>query len=527
VPVRAAAAASVVVAAALALAGLALLGVLRADLRDAAMAQAAADANQLAMAIKAGAVPADVVNAQPLAAAVLDDQGRVIASTSASGAAGGVPGLTTAVPLTVPEALASSPGTAGDKATASNKAGANTPGSKGKIGSTGDTGTGIGVPATTSTDKATAAVAKAVPAAQPGVAKALTTVNGKQAVVYTAVSSATESGALAAARTAMLIGLPLLLAVVAGVTWLVTRRALRPVDDIRDELSAIMDSSDLARRVPEPAAQDAIGRLARTTNQTLAALQASLEQQHRFVADASHELRNPIASLRTQLEVGAAHPVLLDVPGAVKDVARLQQLAADLLLLARLDAGERPPAQSRVDLTELAREQVALASTVHGGAEGGGDGDGRAPVRTGELADLEVAGSARQLARILANLIDNAQRHATTEVVVSVRATPDAEPEAGDDNRATTRGRRAVIEVADDGDGVPEDQRERIFERFVRLDDARSRDDGGTGLGLAIARDLARRHGGTLTTSPRGGRGAVFTLELPLQPSDRTISSAS
>jgi signal transduction histidine kinase len=299
---------------------------------------------------------------------------------------------------------------------------------------------------------------------------------------------------VAAARTAMLIGLPLLLAVVAAVTWLVTRRALRPVERIRHELAAIMGSSDLSRRVPEPAAQDAIGRLARTTNQTLAALEASLEQQHRFVADASHELRNPIASLRTQLEVGAAHPALLDVHGAVKDVARLQRLATDLLLLARLDAGERLSAQARVDLGELALEQVALARTVN-------DRSGRVPVRTGLLADVEVAGSGRQLARILANLIDNAQRHAATEVVVSVRA-------AGDG--------RAVLEVADDGDGVPEDQRERIFERFVRLDDARSRDDGGTGLGLAIARDLARRHGGTLKAAAREGRGAVFTLELPV-----------
>jgi len=105
------------------------------------------------------------------------------------------------------------------------------------------------------------------------------------------------------------------------------------------------------------------------------------------------------------------------------------------------------------------------------------------------------------LARILANLIDNAQRHAATEVVVSVRTAGDGQ---------------AVLEVADDGDGVPEDQRERIFERFVRLDDARSRDDGGTGLGLAIARDLARQHGGTLTAAVREGRGAVFTLELPV-----------
>jgi signal transduction histidine kinase len=457
VPVRAAFAATVVVATALAVAGLALLGVLRADLREMARAQAAADAQQLAVAIAEGAAPGVAVQAQPLAVAVVGVHGKVFAY-SLGGAAASVPATAVRVPALAPVLSGS-------------------------------------VPDPASSSRSVVLPAVAVPALGPGLAKAPTKVNGKSAVVYAAVSGATESSALAAVRTAMLTGLPLLLAVVAAVTWLVTRRALRPVERIRHELAAIMGSSDLSRRVPEPAAQDAIGRLARTTNQTLAALEASLEQQHRFVADASHELRNPIASLRTQLEVGAAHPMLLDVPGAVKDVTRLQRLATDLLLLARLDAGERPPAHARVDLGELAREQVALVRAV--------DSSGRVPVRTGLLADAEVAGSGRQLARVLSNLIDNAQRHAATEVVVSVRAADDG---------------RAVLEVADDGDGVPEDQRERIFERFVRLDGARSRDDGGTGLGLAIARDLARRHGGTLTATAREGRGAVFTLELPVPP---------
>ncbi len=140
----------------------------------------------------------------------------------------------------------------------------------------------------------------------------------------------------------MLTGLPVLLAVVAGVTWLVTRRALRPVEGIRREMAAITASEDLARRVPEPGSRDEIAALARTTNETLTVLEASVERQRRFVADASHELRSPIASLRTQLEVAEAHPELLDLPGAVADTVRLQALAADLLLLARLDAGRSP-----------------------------------------------------------------------------------------------------------------------------------------------------------------------------------------
>ncbi|MEV8594893.1 HAMP domain-containing sensor histidine kinase [Streptomyces sp. NPDC052012] len=301
-------------------------------------------------------------------------------------------------------------------------------------------------------------------------------------VVHAGAPLSAEHSAVNTALTVMLLGFPLLLAVVAGVTWLVTRRALRPVEGIRREMAAITASEDLARRVPEPATHDEIARLARTTNETLAALEASVERQRRFVADASHELRSPIASLRTQLEVAAAHPELLDLDGAVEDTVRLQHLAADLLLLARLDAGEKP-AGTRVDLAALAREEAAGRSGVVVDAE-----------------PVEVAGSRGQLGRLLANLLDNAQRHARETVTVTVRR----------------EGERAVLGVADDGEGVPEADRERIFERFVRLDAARSRDDGGAGLGLAIARDVAARHGGTLTAGAAPAGGALFELRLPL-----------
>ncbi|MET9530384.1 MULTISPECIES: HAMP domain-containing sensor histidine kinase [unclassified Streptomyces] len=301
-------------------------------------------------------------------------------------------------------------------------------------------------------------------------------------IVYVGAPLTTEQSAVSTVRSAMLIGLPVLLLVVAGVTWLVTRRALRPVEGIRREMAAITASQDLARRVPEPGSHDEVARLARTTNETLTALEKSVDRQRRFVADASHELRSPIASLRTQLEVGAAHPELLDVDGAVADTVRLQQLAADLLLLARLDAGERPGA-ARIDLGELVREEVSRRHA------------GRVPVTVQAVGGLEVDGSRGQLARVIGNLLDNAQRHARSGVEVSVRE----------------RNGRLVAEVADDGPGVPPGQRERIFERFVRLDDARTRDEGGAGLGLAIARDVAHRHGGTLTV----GDGSVFALDLP------------
>ncbi|MFE3741004.1 ATP-binding protein [Streptomyces sp. NPDC059134] len=309
---------------------------------------------------------------------------------------------------------------------------------------------------------------------------------GRTVVVHAGASLADRQSAVSTTAVAMLLGLPVLLLIVGGVTWLVTRRALRPVEGIRSEMAAITASEDLSRRVPEPATHDEVARLARTTNETLTALEAAVERQRRFVADASHELRSPIASLRTQLEVGHAHPGLLDVPGAVADTVRLQQLAGDLLMLARLDAGERP-GRTRTDLGALVREEVSQRATD------------RIPVAVRAREGFDVLGSRGQLARVLGNLLDNAQRHAAGSVEASVRRV----------------GAWVVLAVADDGAGVPEAERERIFERFVRLDDARSRDDGGAGLGLAIARDVAERHGGTLTVGGAPSGGALFELRLP------------
>ncbi|MFJ8663444.1 sensor histidine kinase [Streptomyces sp. NPDC093795] len=305
-------------------------------------------------------------------------------------------------------------------------------------------------------------------------------------VVHAGASLEEGRSTVTTAALVMLAGLPLLLGVVASVTWRVTRRALRPVEDIRREMAAITASTDLSRRVPEPASRDEVARLARTTNATLAALEASVERQRRFVADASHELRSPLASLRTQLEVAAAHPSLLDLPGAVADTVRLQNLTTDLLLLARLDAGEQPDT-TRVDLTNLLTALVDRRTTD------------RIPVRAETEQETTVTGSRTQLARVIGNLLDNAQRHTRTWITATVRHEDD----------------QVVLRVDDDGPGVPEDDRDRVFERFVRLDDARSRDDGGAGLGLAIARDIARRHGGDLTATRAPAGGARFELRLP------------
>ncbi|OLT17693.1 two-component sensor histidine kinase [Actinomadura sp. CNU-125] len=316
-----------------------------------------------------------------------------------------------------------------------------------------------------------------------------TTPDGETFTVYAGASLTTSREAVATVDRALLVGLPLLLGVVAGGTWLVTRRALRPVAAIRGELLEITGSGDLTRRVPVPRSRDEVAELADTTNQTLAALERSVTRQREFVADAAHELRTPIASLRTQLEVAAAHPRLLDMAELTDDVVRLQHLAADLLLLARLDAGDRPVSPEPVDLAELVRDELRRRPA---GA--------RALVIEADVADVPtVAGSRVRLARVLCNLLDNAERHAAAVIRV----------------RLAAHGGAAVLRVADDGDGVPPDDRARIFERFVRLDEARSRDDGGAGLGLAITHDLVRAHGGEITVGDAPEGGALFEVRLP------------
>ncbi len=265
------------------------------------------------------------------------------------------------------------------------------------------------------------------------------------------------------------------------------RRALRPVEGIRAEMAEITGSGDLSRRVPEPRSGDEIARLARTTNQTLAALEGSIERQHRFIADASHELRSPIANLRTQLEVAEAHPELLDTHGLVQDVVRLQHLAIDLLLLARLDAGESP-ADARVDLADLVLEEVAARAAT----------DRFAPAVALEGEPLAVTGSRTQLARVLVNLLDNAQRHAAGAVEVSVAV-------EGDD---------VVLTVGDDGPGSPRGPGAGL--RAVRPSGRgpkprcgrrRSRPGHRPGRGAA-ARRFTHRRG-------RPRPGAVFRARLP------------
>jgi signal transduction histidine kinase len=291
------------------------------------------------------------------------------------------------------------------------------------------------------------------------------------------------------------VGIPLLLVVVALTTWWVVDRALAPVEAIRREVDGIT-AGELHRRVPVPASGDEIAGLARTMNRMLARLEDSQLRQRRFVSDASHELRSPIASIRQQVEVAQRHPDRVTLPeladAVLEEDLRLQRLTEDLLLLARADEGTGWAAADEVDLDDLVAEEARRLRA-----------DGRLAVDLSGIGAGRVRGDAALLRRMVGNLVDNAARHAWSRVAVGVRED----------------GSRVVLQVDDDGPGIPDEQRERVFERFVRLDDARSRDGGGAGLGLAIVAEVAAAHGGraSVRSSPLGG--ARLEVNLPAAPS--------
>jgi signal transduction histidine kinase len=314
-------------------------------------------------------------------------------------------------------------------------------------------------------------------------------------IVYVAASLEPVSESTDSLGRLLAIGLPALLALLAATTWVVTGRALRPVEAIRREVEAI-GARGLHRRVPEPKNDDEVGRLARTMNAMLSRLQSATDRQRRFVADASHELRSPLTGIRARLEVDLAHPDRADWEAThrevLDDTLRLQRLVEDLLVLARSDAGASGVGAGPtgpVDLDEIVlREARRLRSRA----------EGRVQVDTSHVSGAQVVGSADQLTRAVRNLLDNAARHARSAVTLMLSETS----------------REVTLVVADDGAGIPPDQRERIFERFTRLDEARARDTGGTGLGLAITQEVVRAHSGTI--SVENTPGARFTITLPV-----------
>ena len=289
----------------------------------------------------------------------------------------------------------------------------------------------------------------------------------------------------------LVIGLPLMVAVVALTTWFAVGRALAPVEAIRCEVDAI-SAAQLHRRVPRPKADDEIGRLAATMNRMLERLESARNSQRRFVSDASHELRSPITTIRQHAEVALAHPEHVTAAELAEVVLaeqqRMQRLVEDLLLLARVDE-HVPLTRAAVDLDDLAFEEGHRLRSATSKR-----------VDTSGVNAVRVQGDADALRRMLRNVGENAVRHASSRVDVTL----------------VERGEEVVLTIDDDGPGIPATERARVLQRFVRLDDARSRNEGGSGLGFSIVDEVVRAHGGSMSIeqSPLGGARIVITLPV-------------
>jgi len=299
----------------------------------------------------------------------------------------------------------------------------------------------------------------------------------------------------------LLAASPLLLAAVGAVTWIAVGRSLRSVDRIRERVETI-GASDLHERVPVPAAKDEVAALAHTMNRMLGRLEQSAAVQRQFIADASHELRSPLASMRVSLDVAQsvgghdawreAEPVLSD------EVDRMTHLVGGLLMLAKADEGAISLQKVAVDLDDLMtsearRLRAQTTLTV-----------------SSRIEAIQVAADPERLAQALRNLIDNAARFAEHRINVTVDKADDS----------------AVLGVEDDGPGIPADRRESVLERFARLDDHRGRGQGGSGLGLSIASEIVCLHGGYIVVGESALGGAQVSLVLPLVGPGTTRASS-
>jgi signal transduction histidine kinase len=324
---------------------------------------------------------------------------------------------------------------------------------------------------------------------------------GDPQTVLVAVPVGDLVGGLGVVGRAVAIAVALLVVGVAVLSRWLVGSALRPVEELTRGAAQLPGNADgdAGALLPVPPADDEVRRLAVTLNAMIERIRASTRRQRAFVADAAHELRSPLASVRTAVEVARLHPDDADWPqvadGVLDDAARMSRLVDDLLLLARLDEGGRPAADAaRADAAAVADDVVARL--------------GRQLPRPDHPLRLERRGAPAAptraprdaVDRIVVNLVENAVRHARSRVEVEV----------------TQQGEAVVLCVSDDGTGIPAADTERVFERFTRLDDARSRAAGGAGLGLAIVRELVRAAGGSVRLEDAGpGLRAVVTLPGP------------
>ena len=291
--------------------------------------------------------------------------------------------------------------------------------------------------------------------------------------------------------TSLTLAIPAVVTLLGFLVWWLTGRVLRPVESIRSEVASIQ-GTELHRRVPVPGSYDEISRLARTMNEMLDRLEHAIDQQRRFVADASHELRSPLTRIRSDLEVGIAYPHTRDPDSTYRsllaDMISLQGLVDDLLFRARSESGSISRSSEPIDLDDLVLEEARRLRER-----------GRVQVDVRAVSAARVLGDAEQLARAIRNLTSNAERHATRTVTLELRENAE----------------HSLLVVADDGPGIPAQHHATVFKPFTRLDEARSRDAGGSGLGLAIVHDIVEHHRGAVTIASSDGEGARFVVTLP------------
>ena len=321
------------------------------------------------------------------------------------------------------------------------------------------------------------------------VARTVQTPAGRR-FIYGVSSLSAADNAVRTMVIALLAGVPLLVGVAGWVLWRSVGRALMPVDAMRSEVDEI-EATSLERRVTAPSSDDELGRLAHTLNHLLDRLDADAKRQRQFAADASHELRSPLASARTQLEVGLVYPDRTDWTETASDVLveidRLERLSRELLEFARVDPRDGVVRRATMDLGDVIARAISSAppSSV--------------PIHWHPYPQsVPLEGDDDLITRVLRNLLSNAQRHARSRIDVDICAEPD----------------RAWVRVMNDGVPLSEADRDQIFQPFTRLEAARDSDSGGAGLGLSISQRIARSHGGDLIADAMP-EGASFTLWLP------------
>jgi heavy metal sensor kinase len=301
---------------------------------------------------------------------------------------------------------------------------------------------------------------------------------------------------------------PLALALAGTGGWLLARRALRPVDQMTTAARRI-EAERLAQRLEGAEMDDELGRLARTLNEMLARLEVAFAQVRRFSADASHELKTPLTVLKGEIEVALRNPrdpaEYQRVLGSVlEEVESMARLVDDLLLLSRADAGALRWEIGPVELDRLV-EEVAKEGDILGRGT-------QVRVSIQALEPVIVQGDGQRLKQLLRNLVDNGIKYTPPggQVTLALRTESDQAPGSG------SAPQHALIEVRDTGVGIPAEALPRIFERFYRVDPARSREAGGAGLGLCIAKTIADAHAGRIEVQSTPGAGSTFTLVLPL-----------